>query len=291
VNTSFAQFWVDIFDQAEQWLNQNGQRILVVLLVFIFFYLLAQLFRLYGQRSLDINLYKRPTPEAVARYNKARRKIFIGRALWLFFIILAWTVSLSISGLPVSQILGGLGFIGLGLSFALSDLIQQYFAGFLILTQRHINVGEQIRIGNVTGVVKAIEARYTIIQDYTQSDVLVSNSDILRKQLHISPVTGQERSIIRVRVALEGDPQAAITLGEQVLGTIKGIDQKEPPKGYLRYFGDSLQLAFYYTGPAARRERFVVRSEAMMALLKAFREKAIKVSYPSGIQTEEPEED
>jgi small-conductance mechanosensitive channel len=291
MSTSFAQFWVNIFDSAERWLNQNGQRILVMLLVFIFFYLVAQLFRLYSQRTLDINLYKRPTPEALALYNGARRKIFVGRALWLFFIIVAWTTSLSISGLPVSNILGGLGFLGLGLSFALSDLIQQYFSGFLILTQRHINVGEQITIGSVSGVVKSIEARYTIIQDFSQGDVLVSNSDILRKNLRISPVTGEERSVIRMRVSLDSDPSTTITLGEQVLGGIEGINQKEPPKGYLRYFGDSLQFAFYYTGPAARRERFIVRSAAMIALLKAFKEKGIKIDYPSGIQTEEPEED
>ncbi len=288
---SFVQFWADFVSKVQGSVSTFGPRAVLVVFVFGLFFLIAQLFKLYSQRTFDVNLYKRPTPEAIAKYNRDRRKVFYGRFLWLVFLILAWSLALSTSGVHVTALFEGLGFLGLGLAFALSDLIQQYIAGFLILSQKHFNIGEQIKVLDTTGVIKAIESRYTIVRDFKENDVMVPNTEILKNAVTIAQVQHSLRDVIHVRVANDTDVRRAISLGEQSITATRGVDATVPPKGYLRYFGDSMQLAFYYTGPAVRREQFVVRSEVLLNLNDAYHKNSIVISYPNGIDVEEIEAD
>ncbi|MFO0704585.1 MAG: mechanosensitive ion channel [Candidatus Andersenbacteria bacterium] len=288
---SFAAFWLDFLRRVQGGIQTGAPRAVLVLFIFGFFYLVAQLFKLYGYRSVDVNLYRKPTQEAINQYNKARRKVFIGRFFWLFFLTLAWVGAISASGVAIRTVLEGLGFLGVSLSFALSDLIQQYIAGFLILNQKHVNIGEQIEVHGTAGVVKSIEARYTIVRDFKENDVMVPNTDILRNAVLISSVEGLQRDVIRVRVDNDTDLRVAIKVGEEAIKNTRGVDSSVPPRGYLRYFGDSMQLAFYYTGAAARREHFIVRSEALLNLTDAFKRNNIKIAYPTGLQYIETEAD
>ncbi|MFH0830785.1 MAG: mechanosensitive ion channel domain-containing protein [Parcubacteria group bacterium] len=288
---TFATFWAELVDRIQAGVQVAGPRTVLVLLVFTFFFLIAQLFKLYSQRGVDVNLYKKPTPQAVLEYYRTRRKIFYGRFFWLLFLVLAWTLAIAASGIGVRTVLDGLGFLGLALAWALSDLIQQYFAGFLILTQKHINIGEQVDIKGVSGVIKSIEARYTIVRDFMERDVMVPNTDILKNAVVISEIEGFNRDFIRVRVAIKTDLRQAIAIGEEAIRKTPGVELSVPPKGYVRYFGDSTQLAFYYTGPAARREHFILRSEIMINLDRAYKNNQIEISYPYGIQYMENETD
>lgn len=286
---SFSQFWTDIFNQIEKGLVDNGPRLTLIVIVFLFFFLLAQLFKLYGQQPTDLDLYKKPDPKKVTAYNKSRQKIFRGRILWLIFTVLAWTFALALSGINVLAILGGLGFLGLGFAYAISNIIQQYVAGFLLLKQKHFNIGEQVTVKDTTGKIKAVEPRYTVVRDFMENDVMIPNTDILENAVVISEVQGKMRDFIRVRVASDTNMRKAIKVGEEALMNTEGVDNSVPARGYLRYFGSSYLLAFYYTGLASRREHFIVRNNVMLNLEDAFERAQIHISYPSG--SHEKEED
>ena len=288
---SFAEFWTDVFGNALTAVRDFMPRLYLMLLVFAFFFLIAQLFKLYGTRRFDIDLYKRPEPEKIAAYNKNRKKVFIGRFFWLLFTTVGVGASLAISGLSITTVVNSLGFLGAMLSFALSSFVQQYFAGFLILVQEHINIGEQVRVGEVRGVVKAIESRYTVLRDYQERDVLVPNSTLLTSNVAIEPVQSYLRDFIRVRIDNAADPRKVIQVGEEALRSVPGIDPGVPPRGYLRYFGEAMHMAFYVTIPSARRERFITRNECMIALKEAFAKTNIQLSYPAGMIVAEYEED
>jgi|GEM_PF-6742832 len=288
---SFIEFWSALLESVQRSIQAYGPRAVLVVVVFTSFFLVAQLFKMYSNRVFDVDLYRKPTPESVHRYNKERRKVFVGRFFWLTFLVLAWSTAIAVSGIRITSILEGLGFVSLGLSFALSDLIQQYIAGFLILNQRHFNIGEQITLEKTTGVIKAIEPRYTIVRDYKENDVMVPNMEILRHAVTISEVQHMQRDVFHVRIGNESDVRKAIKIGEQAIATTRGVDTTVAPRGYLRYFGDSMQLSFYYSGPAARREHFVLRSAVLLNVNDAFKNNGIKIAYPSGVNTEEVEID
>lgn len=291
MENTFITFWTEFFEKSRSGVETYAPRATLVVVVFLSLFFVAQLFKLYSNRKVDVNLYRKPTPEAVTLYNRTRRKILIGRFFWLLFVVLAWTAALATSGVDIRTVLEGLGFLGVALSLSLSTIIQQYIAGFLILNQHHFNIGEQIKVGKTSGVIKAIEARYTILRDFKENEVMVPNTDILNKAVVISEVGGLHRDVIRVRVANKSDFRRAIEVGEHAIAATMDVDKSVAPRGYVRYFGDSTQLAFYYTGLASRREHFILRSNVMINLKEAFESDGIEISYPSGIKVEESEED
>lgn len=288
---SFADFWTDVVTNITESVREFAPRLYLLLLVFAFFFLIAQLFKLYGQRDIDIDLYKRPEPEKVGQYNKIRRKMLFGRFYYFLFSVVAITASLAVAGISIGNLINSLGFLGAIISFSLGDFVQQYFSGFLILSQKHINIGEQVRVGEIRGVVKAFESRYAVIRDYQERDVLVPNNTLLRSNLSIEPVQSALRAVIRIRVSNKADPRRVIEIGENTLRSIPGVDPGVPPRGYLRYFGEAMHMAFYFTIPSARRLHFITRSDAMIALKEAFDKNGIEISYPAGIIVPEVEED
>ncbi len=288
---SFADFWTDIVGNIEDSVREFAPRLYLLVLVFAFFFLIAQLFKLYGQRKTDIDLYKRPDPEKVEQYNRVRRKILFGRFFNFFFTVVAIGASLAVAGVSIVTLINSFGFLGAILSFSLSDFVQQYFAGFLILGQNHINIGEQIRVGEARGVVKSIESRYTVVRDYQERDLLVPNNTMLKNYLAIEPVQSILRDFVKVRVSNKIDPRKVIEIGENALRSVPGVDPGVPPRGYLRYFGEALHMAFYFSVPSARRLHFITRSDALVALKQAFDQNGIEISYPAGVIVQELEED
>ncbi|MDP2587307.1 MAG: mechanosensitive ion channel family protein [bacterium] len=288
---SSSAFWQNLLSTIQGGAQTYGPRVASVVLVFTVFFLIAQLFKLYGTRAVDVNLYRKPTPKAVAAYNKTRRKIFIGRFMWLVFLILAGVLALAASGIDIIKVLEGLGFVGLALAWTLSELVQHYVAGFIILTQKHFNIGEQVEVNGKSGVIKAIESRYTVLVDFQEHEVMVPNMAIAQSAIVISSVEGLQRDIIRVRVDNHVDFREVLKIGERSIAATPGVERSVAPRGYVRYFGDSTLLAFYYSGTASRREHFILRSEAMIRLKEAFDKAGIKISYPSGVEYEESKED
>jgi hypothetical protein len=55
---SFSTVWSTLVDNVQKGIQTYGPRALLVLVVFTTFFLLAQFFKLYSNRSFDVNLYR-----------------------------------------------------------------------------------------------------------------------------------------------------------------------------------------------------------------------------------------
>jgi len=110
-------------------------------------------------------------------------KTVVSVFLW-FGVILGF---LSVVGLDqIAAALGtASGFLALGVSYALSDMIADAVAGIYLLRDPDFNVGDRITAGDTTGVVKQIELRKTRIQ--VEDDTVVrGNANIEERWTRIS---------------------------------------------------------------------------------------------------------
>lgn len=73
------------------------------------------------------------------------------------------------------------GFIGLGIAFALKEMIADTVAGVYLLRDPDFNIGDRVTTASVTGTVKRIDLRKTRIRDEKDDLVVVSNRDIEEK--------------------------------------------------------------------------------------------------------------
>ncbi|MFD1598543.1 mechanosensitive ion channel family protein [Halobellus rarus] len=73
------------------------------------------------------------------------------------------------------------GFVALGVSYALSNMIADTVAGVYLLRDPDFNPGDEVKSDPVTGVVTAIELRKTRFRNEEGDTVVVANRDVEKK--------------------------------------------------------------------------------------------------------------
>jgi small-conductance mechanosensitive channel len=98
---------------------------------------------------------------------------FTSYFLYLIMLMLILNV-LGISE-AIPALLASLGFIGLALAFASQTFIQNLIAGFVILIERDLKIGDEIEVGGVRGKIYDIRLRTTRIITKEKIKVVVPN--------------------------------------------------------------------------------------------------------------------
>jgi small-conductance mechanosensitive channel len=83
------------------------------------------------------------------------------------------------------------GFIALGVSYALSEMIEDTVAGVYLLRDPDFNVGYRVEAKGVTGTVAAIELRKTRIDTDAGDRVVMANREIEPRWTHDVPEEGE----------------------------------------------------------------------------------------------------
>jgi len=89
------------------------------------------------------------------------------------------------------------GFIALGISYALSEMIEDTVAGVYLLRDPDFNPGYRVEAKGVTGTVAAIELRKTRIDTDTGDRVVLANREIEPRWTHDVPAAEDGKSATR----------------------------------------------------------------------------------------------
>lgn len=73
------------------------------------------------------------------------------------------------------------GFVGLGVAFALKEMIADTVAGVYLLRDRHFEEGDRVDTASVTGTVESIDLRKTRIRAEDGDLVVLANRDVEKK--------------------------------------------------------------------------------------------------------------
>ena len=82
------------------------------------------------------------------------------------------------------------GFVALGVSYALSNMLADTVAGVYLLRDPDFNPGDEVRTDPVTGTVTAIELRKTRFRNAEGETVVVANRDVEKKWTKLRGDTG-----------------------------------------------------------------------------------------------------
>jgi small-conductance mechanosensitive channel len=172
--------------------------------------------------------------------------------------------------------------IGFGLQFIAGDLA----AGFLLLFERPVRVGDFISVtgpdSKITdGKVVSINLRTTIVQTNDHISVIVPNSKLTNQNLVNWSYRGR-RSRISIPVGVSYDADVDVVT-ETLLRSAEGITHvlAEPkPNVQFREFGDS-SLNFRLLVWTDRPRRHVqIRSDINYRIRRLFLEKKIEIPFP-----------
>lgn len=239
------------------------------LLTFTIFYGLAGLLRIFrgtATRRWDAS------PEAVDLVITVSR----------YALLTVGTIdALATLGLNLGGVIAGIGILGLALGFAAQDSLANLIAGFVILWDRPFRVGDWVQIGeNVQGRIRRLTLRTTRLETLDDGILVLPNKEVTSSRIYNYSL----RSLTRVRVAVDVNYDADVLQAREVMTALVPdedfISPRPAPFVAVTTLGDSavrLELVLYITSP---REMFGLRWRLNEAILLAFREHDIEITYP-----------
>jgi potassium-dependent mechanosensitive channel len=200
----------------------------------------------------------------------------------LNYVILAlgFVVALGIIGVDFSKVTVLAGAFGVGIGFGLQGVVNDFVAGLILLFERPIHVGDTVEIGNLTGEMRRIGIRSSLVRTSSGADIIVPNSDLTRNQVTNWTLGDSLRRIdLDVGFNYGAEPREVISLLERTAANHPDILQKPRPQGLFVGYGDSA-INFQLRAWTDRSEDWpAIKSDLASAVYDAVRETA-GMSFP-----------
>lgn len=192
---------------------------------------------------VTIALSKIITRIVVARISKRASQdlnqeivILIQRTVHTTILVLGGAIAFRILGIDVATLVG---FFGLGLGFAFKDLMANFIAGVVILTQKKFKIGDTVRIEQDLGVITEIESRTTQIRLFNGTELIIPNATMLTSAVQNFSSTSFRRVEIPVGVHYKSDLDKVKAILENTVKSLDTVAVKPEPKVIFIGFGDS----------------------------------------------------
>ena len=208
----------------------------------------------------------------------------LGTASRVAVILLGLFTALGVLNLDktVTSLLAGVGVVGLALGFAFQDIAANFMAGFLMAFNGPFDVGDLVEINGKLGRVKAIELRATELETLDGLTVLMPNKDVFQNAIVNYTKTPSRRLDFAAGTAYCDDMETVRAVVIEAVQNVPHRDMKRDAEVFFESFGDSAInfVLRVWLNAADQRSWLEARSEAMIAIKKAFDREHITIPFP-----------
>lgn len=118
-------------------------------------------------------------PERIVLRAKTLGSVLSNFITWSIYII-AGTMLLSELGVAVGALIAGAGILGAALGFGAQNIVRDLLSGLFIVFEDQYGIGDQVDLGEASGVVESVGLRITQVRDTKGTLWYVRNGEILR---------------------------------------------------------------------------------------------------------------
>lgn len=205
------------------------------------------------------------------------------RALVTFLVFaLALVLILGNLGVNVAGLVAGLGIGGIAIGLAAQGIFSDLFAGVSILFDRPFKVGDVIGWGENIGTVETIGMRTTRVRLVTGELLIVSNKNLLDKEIRNITVRDHIRLSFAIGVTYETRPEVLARIPAMLREIGEAENVTVARAGFEAFGASSLDFMFIVDVPGAdwgiahpTRDRLVV------AIIDRFAAEGIHIAYPT----------
>ncbi len=211
----------------------------------------------------------------------------LGQVAKVGLMVLAAIVALHTIGFNLTALTVFSGAIGIGIGFGLQSIFSNFISGVIILLEKSITVGDFIELqSGVTGEVREINIRSTLITTNDNVDILVPNEEFIKAQvINWTLRESSRRMRIPFGVAYgtkkETVRQAGLEAAANVVWTYDDGGARKP-QIWLVEFGDSslnYELVVWLTEEAVKRPTRVL-SDYNWELHSALEKYGLEIPFP-----------
>lgn len=185
-------------------------------------------------------------------------------------------------GFDIVSLVAGLGIVGLAVGFAAQSTLANFIAGITILIDQAFQVGDWININDVEGRVVIISLRTTHILTRDNITVIVPNATVASSEVTNLTSKNFIRFDIRVRIALEGDIDAARSEILKVLSDTDVVLSRPETSATVAEIGESgiFFIVRFWVKPAAVARMPKIKEGLTENIKRAFDAANITTPYP-----------
>ncbi|HET8874792.1 MAG TPA: mechanosensitive ion channel domain-containing protein [Casimicrobiaceae bacterium] len=220
---------------------------------------------------------------ALATQLDANLRVVLAKFIRAVLIVVAVLIALEQIGFDLTLLTVFGGALGVGIGLGLQKLASNYIAGFTILLDRSIRIGDLVTVDGRTGVVSNATSRYVVVRSGDGVEAIVPNETVVTTTvLNHSYTSPQVRLALQVQVAYDSDVEKALALLVEIaLREPRVLRDAQAPKSFLVNFADNgitLELGVWINDPHVGQ--LDLKSSLNRAILKAFGANGIQIPFP-----------
>jgi small-conductance mechanosensitive channel len=211
-------------------------------------------------------------------------RVVIAKLFRALLILVGVLIALSFVGIDLTVLSVFGGAVGVGIGLGLQKLASNYIAGFTILLDRSIRVGDMITVDNRFGVVSKVTARYVVVRSLDGVEAIVPNETLVITTVLNHSYSNKEIKIgLPMQISYDSDLELAMKLMEQVaLGEPRTLRAASTaPLVHVLGFAENgidLELAVWINDPENGQGN--LKSALNVNIWRAFQANGIKIPFP-----------
>lgn len=200
-------------------------------------------------------------------------------AIWIVGFLVATVVAFP--GMTPSKALTVLGLGSVAIGFAFKDIFENFFAGILILWRYPFDRGDFITCGDLTGEVKEITIRNTMIRRLDGELAVVPNATLFKNNVDVLTSQPQRRVRVICGVAYDEDVDQSREVIREAVQSCESVQGKRTVEVFANEFASSsvnFEVAWWTGSKPVDIRRS--RDEVVGAIKRALDDAGIEIPFP-----------
>ncbi len=210
----------------------------------------------------------------------------LGRLASLLIIVLGIFVAAVVifPTFKPGDLVTGLGITSVAVGFAFKDVLQNFFAGILILWRRPFVVGDQLKFREFEGTIEEINVRSTRIKTFDGERAVIPNGEVYTNSVLVKTAYDRRRVRFIVGIGYLDDIEKGRETIRQVLEKIEGVMPDPEPWIYVTELApSSVNFTVYFWVESNQRSVLAVSDKVATGIKYALDEAGIDMPYPHSV--------
>jgi len=209
-------------------------------------------------------------------------RVMFAKLAQFILLLAAFLIALPALGidLTVLSVFGGM--LGVGIGIGLQKIAANYISGFIILLDRSVSIGDVVTIGENSGTLTRMTARYVVVRGMGGLEAIIPNETIITSTVINHSFTDRKvRVALPIQVAYATDLDAARNIMVDVAKATPRVLKDPEPGALITGFADSgvnLELGVWIDDPD--QGLAALRSDLYAGIWQAFRRDGIEIPFP-----------
>lgn len=194
---------------------------------------------------------------------------------------IAFVVVLDNLGVNVTGLVAGLGVGGIAIGLAAQGIFADLFAALAIIFDRPFRRGDAVTYDNTSGTVEEIGLKSTRIRGIDGELRVISNKNLLDKEIQNNTVRERRRSTFTIGLAYETPPDKLSRFPDMIKEEVEACGMTFVRCGFFQFGASSLDFDVRFDSASADfMEAYNGRHRVGVAIMRRCNDEGLVIAYP-----------